>query len=106
MLDEILNEIREVKSILLNKNKVYVNRDTFVDEYLQDENICNILDLETKEVYQTYLESLKLLGINNEFPATIRMFNKKVRQHFPQLEIFHFTRKQKNVYVWRRKDVK
>lgn len=90
-LESKLNKTRE------SKRTIY---DSYMAEYLEQESSINFEEREARECYLTYLAARRSLGLSRDTEGTSRMFNKLVKERFPQLTIRHMYRNRENIYVW------
>ena len=84
--EKIINLLLEIKNLLEKKTQTNVSKD--LKNYLQNLKISDIIDLETRLAYSNYGK------------GTITMFNKAVKQQFPELKIKQITKNNKSIRVW------
>lgn len=84
----------------LSKVTIRNNYDVCLDEYLKDESIVNFLGRSTVECYGAYCSYRSELGEHPASRATIRLFNKAIKQKFNTLTVRHVTRNSRNTYLW------
>lgn len=99
-LGSLENEKENVKEVSRKVTSEVFVYDKYLIEYLNEENAGTFAFNETKKCYDAYLEYRKLKTDDDTMIATIRLFNRMVKERFPMLKINHINRGGQNVYLW------
>lgn len=108
-LEEIENRLISVENgnIITNSNLPtepgIINNfvyDAYLADYLNEETASTFAYKETKACYDEYAAYRKTMCTDDTLIASMRLFNKMVRNRFPMLTINHVNRKGKNIYIW------
>lgn len=81
-------------------DELYYIYDPYLRTYLQDKTLSDFMFMDTQSCYQEFLDSRLTSEIPSSLTASIRIFNRALRDRFPTMETKHLSKDGRNIYVW------
>lgn len=98
-LEDTIKVLEESKNKAMEQ-ALLKNTDEYAIKFVKSLKEDDIYYLNTKDLYNQYIEYRRQYTVRNEELLSMRMFNNTVRNFFPNAVIQHANKKGKNIYYW------